>query len=753
MADLLDSLKSGDERADPVRVSVLLPLPLPGPLDYLAPDDLTLQAGDVVRVPLGNRESYGVVWAVGNGCGAESNESGTGADLDPGKIVDIAKLKPVLERYPVAPLQQALRDFIVWVANYTLSPPGHVLRLCLRNVEALALPKTVTAYRATGVGAERMTKARAHVLELLSDGLPRTPSEIAAEAGVSAGVVKGLAKMGAVEPIERPVDWDFPEPDLQAQTVSFSPEQETAVNGLVSAVIRNDFSASLLDGVPGSGKTEVYFEAVAQALRQNKQCLILLPEIALTQQFLERFAARFGCVPAAWHSDLSQKERRRTWAKISQGQAKVVIGARSALFLPYKDLGLIVVDEEHESAFKQEEGVIYHGRDMAVVRASLEKIPIVLVSATPSLETITNVTRGKYQKFELPLRHGAASMPTVEAIDLRADPPDKGKWLSPRLLQELIGAFERGEQGLLFLNRRGYAPLVLCRKCGHRLQSPNTSTWLVEHRFTNQLVCHHSGFTMPKPKTCPKCGAEDSLVGCGPGVERIAEEAAATFPDARIAILSSDTMHGPRAIEELIGQVHRGEIDLLIGTQVIAKGYHFPNLTVVGVVDADLGMSGGDLRASERTYQLLFQVAGRAGRAEKPGRVLLQTYMPDNDVIRALMSGDRDSFLRAEARAREIFHMPPYGRLASLILSSPDAQQLSVFASELSKAVPANDAVQVLGPAPAPLALIRGRHRVRFLVKAKREFDVQNYLRNWLQDHKPPTHIRLSVDIDPCSFL
>lgn len=730
-----------------VRVQVQFPNPV-GLLDYAVPDGLDVCEGDVVRVPLGNRQAVGVVWRRV----AESSIAGDGGE-DP---LDFNKLKPVAEVVDVPPLSAAMRRFVHWVARYTLSSPGAVLRLVLRSPQALQGMRTVQAF-ALGDGVpERMTPARRKVLDVLADGAVRTASEITEQAGVSAGVVKGLADAGVVQRVERPVDADFPEPDPERAPVTFAGVQQAAVGALVGEVERATYSATLLDGVPGSGKTEVYFEAVAAALRRGEQALILLPEIALTAQFLERFDRRFGCVPASWHSGLSGSERRRVWRKIAEGQAKVVIGARSALFLPFAKLGVIVVDEEHESAYKQEDGVVYHGRDMAVVRASLEDIPVVLVSATPSLETIINVERGKYKRVDLPSRHGAAVMPAIEAVDLRKDPPEAGRWLSPKLVTALAETFARGEQGLLFLNRRGYAPLVLCRKCGHRLQSPNTSTWLVEHRFSNQLVCHHSGFTMPKPKECPKCGTEDSLVGCGPGVERIAEEAQETFPDARIMILSSDTLVTPRSIHDAIETIQKGDVDLLIGTQVIAKGYHFPELTLVGVVDADLGLSGGDLRASERTYQLLFQVAGRAGRGEKPGRVLLQTYAPEHDVIRELINGDRDGFLAAEARARQSFEMPPYGKLASVILSSRDAAQLQDFALRLARAVPdalARAGGAVFGPTPAPLALVRGRHRMRFLVKAKRDFDVQNYLRKWLRGHKPPAGVRLSVDIDPYSFL
>jgi primosomal protein N' (replication factor Y) len=565
--------------------------------------------------------------------------------------------------------------------------------------------------------------------------------------------VRALCDLGLLETVLVPARRHRPEPDWRLPGPVFSPEQADAANALAGKARAGGFSVTLLDGVTGSGKTEVYFEAVAAALEQGRQVLILLPEIALGAQFLGRFARRFGAKPAEWHSDLGHTERRQTWRDVAEGRARVVVGARSALFLPFPDLGLIVVDEEHESSFKQEDVVVYHARDMAVVRGSIEKIPVMLVSATPSLETMVNVQQGRYAQLHLPARHGGAVLPEIRVVDLRREKPERQRFLAPPLVKALETTLAAGEQAMLFLNRRGYAPLTLCRTCGHRLQCPNCTSWLVEHRFTARLQCHHCGHAEPMPPLCPECGEAGTLAACGPGVERLAEEVAARFPDARVAVMASDTLSGPRAAAEMVDRVQSHEIDILIGTQVVAKGHHFPMLTLVGVVDADLGLAGGDLRAAERTYQLLHQVAGRAGRAERPGRVFLQTFMPEHPVIGALVRGDRDGFLAAEAEERLRFGMPPFGRLAALIVSAPDDGEADFVAQAFARAAPQMPGLEVLGPAPAPLAVLRQRHRRRFLVKVRRGVNVQAVVRDWLGRVKVPGTTRVYVDIDPYSFL
>ncbi len=751
----------------PRRAAVLLPLPLAGAYDYLIPPEMTVEPGSIVTVPLGKREVTAVVW----GMLPDAGKPEVGSRVGPGESakaeqpLPLERLRPVLDVLPVPPLTAVARRFLSWVADYTMASPGAVLRMALSAPSALQPPRPLILYRRSEMPPPegfRMTPARRRVLALLAEGPARALAETAAEAAVGSSVVKGLVEAGLVEAVTLQREPAFEAPDLALAGPQLSDQQTAAAAALRAAVTAHEFSVTLLDGVTGSGKTEAYFESIAAALAQGRQALVLLPEIALSAQWLERFEARFGVAPALWHSDLTSAQRRATWRAVSLGRALVVVGARSALFLPFPDLGLIVVDEEHEAAFKQEDGVPYHARDMAVVRGQLGKLPVVLASATPSIETLNNVQSGRYQSLSLPERHGGALLPRIDLVDLREDKPPRlpaagqqggQAWLSAALRTAVAETLAAEEQVLLFLNRRGYAPLTLCRACGHRLQCPNCTAWLVEHRLAGRLQCHHCGFASRLPKACPDCGAEGSLAACGPGVERLAEEARALFPEARLGLMTSDTLTGPEAAAEFLRAVQAREIDLLIGTQIVAKGHHFPHLTLVGVVDADLGLYGGDLRAAERTYQLLHQVAGRAGRAQRPGRVLLQTGEPEHPVMQALAGGERDPFLAAEARAREEAGLPPFGRLAALILSGPDARQVDALAAALARRVPRAEGLTVLGPAPAPLAVLRGRHRRRFLVKAPRGFRLQAALGDWLAGLKLPANLRLQVDIDPYSFL
>ena len=578
-------------------------------------------------------------------------------------------------------------------------------------------------------------------------------AELAHLAGVGASVVKTMTSVGLLEAVERVVRRSFPQPDGAREGPVLSPDQKAAADGLVDKVRAHAFSATLLDGVPGAGKTEVYFEAIAAAVAARRQVLVLLPEIALTAQWLKRFEDRFGAPPAAWHSGLTSLERRETWRAIAEGRVSVVVGARSALFLPFADLGLIVVDEEHDGSFKQDDGVIYNARDMAVVRARLASAPIVLASATPSLESVVNVQTGRYGEVQLPGRHGGHQLAALSAVDLRRDPPARGRWLSPPVVEAMKATLAAGEQTLLFLNRRGYAPITLCRACGHGLECPQCSAWLVEHRFRRALVCHHCGHAEAPVHACKHCGAVDQFVACGPGVERLAEEAAELFPEARLELFTSDSLMNRVEAEAAVERMINGEIDILIGTQMAAKGHHFPNLTLVAVIDADLGLNGGDLRAAERTFQLLYQVAGRAGRDGRPGRALIQTHNPDHAVMQALVSGDRDRFVEVELADREAAAMPPYGRLASLIVSGPDPVAVDNVCAALARRAPHRDGVTVLGPSVAPMALLRGRHRRRFLLKTSRDIAVQPLLHAWLEQIGLPGAVRLQVDVDPYSFL
>ena len=721
-------------------VGVLLPLPLAGAYDYKLPPGAQAARGAIVAAPLGNREMLGVVWGKAEGAVGDNR----------------LKVAEPLEGAPALPAK--LCDFIDWVADYTLNPPGAILAMALRSRGAFEPEAKRTAYVRGSVTPPRMSVARTRALEVAGDGLARSVPGLAEDANVSSAVVRGLITAGALIPTELPEFAPFQAPDPHHSTPRLSGDQSAAADSLRTAVAQKKFSAQLLDGVTGSGKTEVYFEAVAEALRANRQVLILLPEIALTIQFLERFAARFGVKPAEWHSDLSQKERRRTYRAVMNGEARVIVGARSSLFLPFHDLGLIIVDEEHEQAFKQQDGAIYHARDMAVVRARIEDCPVVLSSATPSLESFVNAQSGRYAHLKLTARHGVAELPEVKLVDLRheRDAPDaeqRGQWLSPPLRVALQKALDAGEQAILFLNRRGYAPLTLCEACGHKFTCPHCSAWLVEHKYKRRLACHQCGYELPMPTTCPQCQESGTLIPCGPGVERVAEEFAAFFPHARYSIASSDILHGPAQTQAAIRAFARREIDVLIGTQIIAKGHHFPQLTLVGVVDADLGGSDGDLRARERTFQLLHQVSGRAGRAEKPGLVLLQTRNPEDAVMQALAKGDRDGFYEQERSFREAYASPPFGRLAALVVSGYDGEAVRDIARQLGKAAPNAKDVKVWGPTPAFYALLRGQTRERLLVQTARSVDVQAYLKAWLGGIKIPAAVRVTVDVDPVSFF
>ena len=707
-----------------------------GPLDYRVPDGMDVQPGSVVVAPLGPRQLIGVVWE---------------AERLPGTEVPDHKLRPLLSVLPVPPLSAPLRRLIEWTADYYLASPASVARMALSSNAALQGGSTVTEYRLTGAEPGRLTPQRAKAIEAL-DGQQGTIRELAEIAGVSDGVLRGMASNGLLEAVVVDSDRPYPAPDPAFAAPDLSDQQAEVSARFVASVRAREFRPFLLDGVTGSGKTETYFEGVAAAIQDGRQVLVLLPEIALTETFLKRFEARFGVTPVTWHSSLKSSERRRAWRSVSSGAAKVVVGARSALFLPFANLGLIVVDEAHEISFKQDDGVRYNARDVAVMRARFESAPIILASATPALESLQMAEAGRYERVILPSRFGGATMPDIQVVDLRTQQPERGHWIAPPLVKALKDRLEKGEQSLLFLNRRGYAPLTLCRACGHRLECPNCAAALVEHRFRRQLMCHHCGHLEPMPRACPSCHTEGKMVPVGPGVERLAEEAAARFPQARIAILSSDLSRGT-LLRDAIRDVAEGQYNLVIGTQLVAKGHHFPHLTLVGVVDADLALESSDPRGGERTWALMAQVAGRAGRGAKPGRALVQTYLPEHPLMQALRKGDRDSYLNQEKAIRENAGLPPYGRLAAIIISGGEAAEVERFARKLGLSAPLADGITVLGPAQAPIAMVRGRHRWRFLVKATRDVNVQAFLRLWLKDVKPRGSLALQVDVDPYNFL
>lgn len=718
------------------RVSVLTTEPVGRPLDYLAPEGGCF-LGAFVEVPLGPRRVVGVVWGPGDG------------------HFEAAKLRPVTRVLEVAPMREELREFLIRMARYVMASQMAVLRLATRTPGLFEPPGARKVYRLGRGAPARETEARVKVLAVLEEQEDAAfyLSELAQLAGVTPQVVKGLVKLGAIEEVEQPRDLPYPRLDPAAPGKALSPDQAAAAEALRAG--GGEFGVTLLKGVTGSGKTEVYLEAVADCLARGRQALVLLPEIALSAEFLARVEARFGARPGEWHSGVTQSERRRLWRMVSSGGAQLVVGARSALFLPFRDLGLIVVDEEHDSSYKQEEGVLYNARDMAVLRASLASAQVVLASATPSLESWANAEAGKYARIDLKSRFGASELPEMRAIDMREERIESVHWISPSLVGAVLERISRGEQAMLFLNRRGYAPVTICRACGHQIACDHCDARMVEHRFLNRLVCHQCGEQKPIPAACPSCGVEGKLAPVGPGVERLAEEVAERFPKARVAVLSSDLFGSARALKDTIAEIAAGGADIIIGTQIVAKGHNFPRLTLVGVVDADLGLQGSDLRAAERTFQLMRQVAGRAGRAERPGLALLQSYQPEHPVIRAILSGEEEAFWRAEAEGRRAAGVPPFGRMAGIILSGPELPPLFEIGQALARAPAplARIGAELFGPAPAPIARVRGRHRVRMLIKAPKGAPLQDAIRAWLRAVKIPPAIRLAIDIDPQSFL
>lgn len=721
---------------------VLLPLPFDDVFDYVSEEKLTL--GQIVVVSFGREELAGVIWKIGQTA-----------------QIEFKKIKPITEVINLPKLSPQMINFIIKTAAYNLAPKGLVLKMVLGQ-KTNQMPKQKVALYGLNIKNEnlqgiRITAARQAVFDFLANGAEAEKEAIIEATGASDNVISAMIKSGFLYKKEMLINEESEEQRVTlSKQVKLTDEQQTAADILVRKV-NNGFSATLLDGITGSGKTEVYFEAVAEALTLKKQVLVLVPEISLTSQWLKRFEDRFGVTPYIWHSEVGVKDKAKTWKAVSRNQAKVVVGARSALFLPYADLGIIVVDESHDHSFKQESLVTYQGRDMAVLRAHLEKIPVILSTATPDLETVVNVEEGKYDCVKLTKRFAKAVLPEVKIIDLKRDKPQKGDWgvsfIAPTLIDALQHNLERGEQSMLFLNRRGYAPLLICRDCGHRIQCPHCTAWLAEHRITGELICHHCGFKMFTPKRCPECGSEEGLTACGPGVERIAEEVSKRFPSARTAILSSDITTNYKAISEVIHQTANKEVDILIGTQILAKGHNFPDLTLVGVIDADLGLMGTDLRASEQTFQLLAQVSGRAGRGEKKGVVYLQTLYPDNLVLKAVIEHNRQSFIEIEKSSRRILKMPPYGKLAALIISSTNQQAAEAAAYYLGKCAPNTELIETLGPAPAPMSLLRGRYRYRLLLKTAKSINIQDVLKKWLSMVTIKSNVRVDVDINPYSFM
>ena len=715
---------------------VLLPRAVPAPFDYLVPPGLSLSPGDYVRVPLQNRSVPGVVWGPASGA------------------VDAGRMKPVAERLGLPAMPLETRRFLERAARYTVTPLGMMLSLSFRP-GWVGVPNAVAirGVRRTAVPLQRLTDGREAVLTAF-DHLGMEPvavSELTRRAGVGIGVVNGLINLGVLEEVAMREETSVAEPD----PIALNAGQVAAAGALVDAVGLRMHQTFLLQGVTGSGKTEVYLEAVRETVRLGLQALVLLPEIALTQSFVRRMAERMGSIPAVWHSRLSPGERRKTWHAVATGDVPIVAGARSALFLPYRRPGLIVVDEEHDSGYKQEDRVIYSARDMAVLRAASAGIPVVLATATPSLESYVNACEGRYKRLRLTERFGAAVLPEVRTIDLRDHPPGPRSWLAPPLVRAIEATVEAKGQVLLFLNRRGYSPLLHCHRCGHRVECPHCDVGLVAHRSRGVLLCHHCGYEEREPSECPSCGTPGSLAPCGPGVERLAEEASWRFAGARLSVLSSDTAGGEVALRKELDAVAAGEVDVVVGTQIVAKGHHFPRLRLVGVVDADFCLAGGDFRAGERTFQIIRQVSGRAGRTGGDSLALLQTADPDHPVIQSIVEGDEEKFLSRLAIERKSALAPPFGRYVAVVVSSRDAEAARKVAQALGRSAGSLErrGIRIWGPVPAPLARRRDRWRWRFLAMGPRSQSMQRHLANWRNSVVAPRTVRVVLDVDPQSFL
>ena len=736
-------------------VAVLLIGPFNDTFDYLIEENINeISPGQIVLAPFRQRKVVGIIVSEGS------------------KTVSKSKLKTVIDIYELDPIPLPTIDLISFLANWNCVYKGLVLKMVLSPLEAIISPQYNKVYKYNledGLSIDSIdNKKLRSKRKLVLDALVNSDKEVyetflIQDIGVSKTILKDMVNKNLIVEKLIKIKPDFSKNFIKSNDIKkendkpLNEHQKNAVDKINKSIKKNETDCFLLDGVPGSGKTETYFETVQTCLDERKQVLILLPEIALTPDWQKRFYNKFNFNPLVWHSDISKKKRKEIWLSALSGTAGVIVGARSALMIPISKLGLIVVDEEHEPAFKQEENVRYNARDMAVYRANRSSASIVLASATPSLETFYNMRMGKYIHLTLPKRATGADMPDIKLLDLKLHPPQKGNWISPLLINQIQDKLLKKEQTLLFLNRRGYAPLRVCNSCGNKVKCINCETWLVEHRLDNLLTCHHCGYSKHISNICEVCGNKDQMKSCGPGVERIEEEVQRLFPEAKSITLSSDTMKNQNLLTNAIEQIKNSEVDIIIGTQMVAKGHDFPKLKLVGIIDGDIGLSGGDLRASERSFQLLQQVAGRSGRhtagTNDKGIVYLQTFDTENPIIKAIAQNNRDDFFEKELISRKNANMPPYGRLAAIILSSKFESNLDSFSSDISRLAPSFKNVKIFGPAPAPMYFLRGKYRRRFLIKSDKTVNIQKVLIDWTKKINKPSNINLNIDIDPFSFM
>ncbi len=719
-------------------VTVLTDKPINGGLlNYVVPFK-PIGIGQFVEIPIGTRLCVGVVW-----------DEGT-------TEISKEKLKRISRILDIPPMSADFKKFLIEFARYTVNPLNKVLKLSLGSLDFRNPPRGNRFYIASDIELIRSSHKRKKILEFLLQGPKNKVSmkELTSSLGVSSSLVRELVKLGniKVEYYREVLPYEICR-GVFSKTLSET--QKLASDSLCELVRAKKYQTTLLRGVTGSGKTEVYLDAVSEALLMGRQVLVLVPEIALSIDFVNRVINRYNVKPGEWHSGVKQKERQRLYTAIAENRVQLVIGARSALFLPFADLGLIVVDEEHDGSYKQEEVVCYNARDMAVLRGSIFGVPVVLASATPSLETWVNADVGKYNRIDLIDRYGEAALPAIEVVNLSEQKIPKGNFISPYLKKEIEIRIKYGEQSLLFLNRRGYAPITICQSCGHQIGCRICDSKLVQHRFENKLMCHLCGTSIPIPSICPSCFTAGDLKAVGPGVEKIALECQALFPDARVGILSSDSIEDVSQLKEKFARLASGEIDIIVGTQLVSKGHNFPNITLVGVIDADLGLHGGDLRAAEKTFQSLRQVSGRAGRHKKVGKALIQTYSPGHPVILAVSKGSDDDFWALEAKTRKKALVPPYGKMIGIILTGPSKKVLFDLGQRLVRVWMNSHQLdaRIFGPALAPIGKIRERYRVRILIKGEKNKNIQSKIEKWLSSVFTPRSVKVLVDVDPQSFF
>lgn len=724
-------------------VKVLIPNVVNVGYDYRLKSPANI--GDYVHVSVMNKPYVGVIIGRGDSGLSES------------------KIKNVVAVFDFPGMSKSDLEWIKKMSEWTMMPMGNVLRLIVNVPDAFVPPKLEKLYSFNDDKKVRQTENRQAVADAYSsnDNQPMSVNDVKNIARVSSAVINSMIKNGTLKETDyriKNTNNNFIHDYSNTGNVVLNQEQKYTADEIAKN-INNGFSVFLLDGITGSGKTQVYFDSAWRAYEQGKSVLLMMPEIALTAQFMSRFESRFGEKPVVWHSNLTAANRREIWRGVANGKIRMVVGTRSALFLPWQNLGLIVVDEEHDGSYKQVDMGNYHARDMAILRAKISGFPIILASATPSAETIKNVKSGKYKELRLKSRFGGAQMPTIETIDMRAEKPEKYSVgqinhsgnLSPSLINAIKETLDDGQQIMLFINRRGFAPIVHCKKCGWTAQCPDCSVGMTYHKKIGKLLCHICGRTENMSDVCPQCGGEVSTFGVG--LEKVQEEINAKFPNAKTALVSSDTMMSRQALERLVSKMESGEIDIVIGTQILAKGHHFPNLTLVGVVDSDMGLFGADFRAGEHTFQQLFQVAGRAGRGDKPGRVLLQTFQPEHPVIKSICAADRDAFMAQDMESRSIAKMPPYGQLIAVVVEAQKENILKKYCSDLIANAPELKGGKIMGPIAAQLYQIRNWYRMRFLVAGDERANLQPVVKQWLERVKQPNNVRVKIDVNPQNFM